>query len=1433
MKKKIFIAALLLLTTGCSLVGNKADASSTKEIIDQSYALKTKKAQVDPRDSEGKTGLLMYGYDNGASFQYGNPYNGVFKTTIRPVYSEYGNKDLKEFSLLFTETSTKQQFAIKVFVFDSYSYVAINYKGELGGINYFENYAVGKTCGYSGLANNENHFTYIEGSGDIDLLFDPNELLVQTKLTDNAYHDVWDFGKENNDGHCIVNDLHKFEEYTITIVFDSISANGCGNLMIYNFAGLDLTNSDLNSDKPLINTHIVGNPVVGETYTLPTPTVSSPKDGVLDPNDINIVLYNQKGDVVHLSDHTFTPNEEGKYYAYYLYQKGNITSYTYECLTAIKSSEVNVSFSDVYLPSAEGQGKELIVPDVVMTTNLGVKSNEFDCFVTIKFNDEILPGYTRIRTGGLFKFTSKGKYTFVYGSNASNVTLEKNVIVDGRLTINGDDEYVYSVGQMFTLPDLKFFKFGREVGYIATIYDPFGNKIDDETFMIEQEGIYTISYKLASEIEPYEKDVVVKKLTASNFNDPDAVTDNMITDNSIKGVKLSLKNNKVVTYDKVIDLKKFGFDSSLEDKSQNKEIIKLYIQPNTQKRADLEAVYIQLTDVNDPTNFITIRCRYIEQGTFQSGSFIRARANGQSAYVGYYYHFYTTAMNADNAMSHEEGGFIHYCNFTHTPNGEQYDQMGLPIYFDNSTGRLYSRPAWLTGHNYVSSDEYDKIQVPWLIYDFKTDDPKYTGGNVPWKGFSDGNVKISIYGKGISSTASVYVTSIGGETLDERFITDEECPEINFSKDDFVANPSTGILEAPKAICGKPYKIFDYKVKDALSDVKQSSVKVINPNGDIVNVTNNTFTPDIPGKYGIIYDAIDVFNNASSTIVSVEATNGDIPIYLSIEDPAPTDMVYGTSLTLPVPNYGGGSGKLSLKVKVTNENGIEVPVVNNEITATVPGTKYTVRYTVEDYLNQKKEYAFDINVNLTDDIIFDSNSIVLPSGFINKTSYTFNSFVGVTYDSSYNPTYIPAQIKVSDANGTVTLGSDLKYTALWSEDVNKALVSISFKHGSTEDSYNYIVPIIKPATNSYYISSYFTTSNAVPTPSDKGIMFASDGKTDMSFNFVRPIYSNELLLMMGLNTDKIDATIFSVTLSDMYNPNEVIKLRFQYKYDTVSETMKLFADLNESNNFTVYNIGESKSLCIDYSELTHQIKDTTGASIFDVKTYMNGTTFNGFSSNYVYFSFEANGINDGNFEIEMQKINNQGTNSIRRDYEDPVFTLNGKIENRVSRGTEIIIPTAFASDILNDVATFEVTVTDPNGNIVVDAYTPDHETTFTTDLCGTYIVTYMATDSKGNGTPVTYYIISYDEVQPELKLNGTVPAEVSVGTTVSLPSYTVIDNEPNTCTVKIFVYNPDGTSNEVKNRSITCSQKGLYVVTYMVTDANNNVRHYVFTIRAK
>lgn len=1435
MKTKHLFAGLLLFTTGCSSTLTAINSVvEVKNVVTNESILKTKVSQSDPRDMNNKKGLLVYGYDNGASIQYGSAITGNFETSLRPIANEAGSKDLKEFTILFTETISKEQFGIKVFVYESYSYVAVNYKGENAGINYYESqWVVGTSHGYSGIANNENRYTFIDGVGDINLSFDPIDMTVKTTLRDGAYYNVWDFKQINNDGKFLKHNLHSFNEYDISIVFDSIATNGRGDLLLYSFAGNDLSNSDLNTDKPIINTKITSNLVLGQTFTFPEPVVSNPKTGLLDSKDVSISLFDSEGNEISLLNKTFKPTKVGKYYAYYSYSKEGINSYTYECLEVINPSDVVATFSDVNLPTHEGQGKIITIPAVSLTTNLGVKTDTFDCYVSVSLDGFGLPQYQKMATGQNFALEHKGTYSFVFGNSVTSVTHTHTIIVDGRLTINEIEEANYVVGDTFHLPKLEFYKGGKKVNTKADIYDPFDKKQAKDTFEITQEGIYRIEYKSDAWFDPIVKEVTVRQLQASNFTDETATYTNMVTDNSIEGVKLSLKNGVKVQYNRIIDLNEFKFDDTLSDKSLNKELIKLYVQPSIQGTADLEGLYIQLTDVNNSTNFLTIRCRFIEAGTFRSGSLIRAKSSTQGAYVGYYYDFYTTKMEVNNATSHEEGGFTSYCNFTHICNGEDYKNMGLPLYFDYPSGRLYSRPAWLKGHNYNAGEPYENMNVPWLVYDFKADSPNLSGGNTPWGGFSTGKVKLSIYGKGISSQASIFVTSINGEKIDNKLIIDETGPNIEIDNSPFDYVEATNTFVAPKGIVNKPYKVFDYTSTDDLSDVKKVDIEVKSPSNTTVNITDGHFVPTTSGVYKVNYIATDVFNNKTTKTVDVEVVGSSTPLTMSVNGSIPTTLTYGETLVLPTATYSGGSGKLNFEITAKTEKNEVVDIKNGHLTANVPGKKYTITYCVSDYLNQKVTKTYEVNIKLDSKIIFDSSSVVLPSKFMNNDVFYFTDYYAISYDAEFNPTMIPAKIKVVDGGGEKIIGKDHKYTVKSSDSVTTSNITLIFEHNGVSLVDNHIIPIQKIGSSAQYIASFFNSKNANVNSNISDITFASNGNSKMSMEFLRPIDAHQMFISMGLNLSKLKLSDFKITLQDIHNSNQTITLTYAYKIDPVSGQNKLFCSLNNSSEQVIYNIGDTATLAIDYSEATKQIKDVTGATIFNIDKFLDGSEFNGFSSGSIYFSLEANGIIGSNFEIKMQKINNQGTNAARSDFEKPVILINGIIANRAPRGSEIIIPSAVAYDVLNPIKSFTVSVSDLDGNYLLDDSNPNKDYKITLEECKTYVVTYMASDQKGNKTIEEFYIYSIDEVGPELKFNGSLPTYVSVGSSINLPSYQVIDNDPSTCKVSISVFNPDGSNHIVKKGTISFPKKGRYVVTYYVVDAYGNCNHYVFNIVAR
>lgn len=1435
MKKNL----LHITSVGVALVFVSCSQSSSIKAInhrakifdDVNASLKTKPGSA---DEKGNKGLLVYGYDNGSSINFGCSYSGVFTGSFKPVANDFGSIDLKEFSLLFTEKTTKEQFAIKTFVYSNYYYVAICYDGQIVGNNYYESeWSIGKQYGFTGIANNEGRYTKIDSKENIDLLFDPAKMKVQTKLNDYEYHDVWDFTKPYNDGKYLSNNLSSFDDYDISLVFDNVSNNGCGNLLVYSFAGYDLSNETINNVSPIINTHIKTNAVVGETYTVPKPSIVSPSLGELNGNDIAISLFDKNGKNIALTQGKFVPETKGDYFFYYLYNKDGLNAYTYAKLTALNPNESSFEFTEVDFPSHYGLGKKIIVPDVSITTNLGTNASPFRCDVTIFKDEKVYKEHLKDRTGQEFIFTEKGTYKFVYSNDSFAQKLTKTVIVDGRLAINEKNPNpVFRIGEAFKVPEIEFLKNGRKVYYTTKVYSPLSEPLK-LPFTITQEGYYTVEYNLESEATPFNKSCIVEKNVSSLFSSENSSFDTMVSNNEIKGLKVALRNNEVVRYNKVINLNNYLYDDSLPDPSKNKEIARIYVQPKTQGLNDLDALYLQLTDVYDESNYLTIRLRYVNY--FTGGCFVRAKASTQSNYVGYNYNFRTTELAVHNAMSHEEGGFQSYCNFTATVLGTECKDMGFPLYFNNNTGCLYSRPSWLTGHNEQTGDDYAGLIVPWLIYNFKTNDANINGGNRPWKGFKNGEVYLSFYGKGISNTADIFVTDIDGTKLSSEFVKDTEKPVISVDHSDFSYNSMSDTYIAPSGKVDTPYRIFDFSAKDDSSTIRSKFVEVYNTAGQKVNVSDNKFTPSSNGNYRIVYYAQDVFGNEAKETVLVNVTDSITDISLSLISALPTQLVFGHEVSLPSATYSGGSGNLSLNVTVKTLEGTNIPINKMKFKVLEPSSEYVIDYVVNDYLGTIKHLTQNISVTRNDEIVYDENLLVLPSAFVKGDPFQFNNLTGIYYDADYQAHVVPAVIKITDASGEKTIGSNLIYVPSYSDSVQNAAVNVSFTYGGHVTPFNKVVPIIQPKTNtSSYISSFFLSEHADVTASSKGLLFTSDGDGSMSFEFVRQIDASDLLIDMSLNEEKFSFSSMNVNLCDSKDSSKNVKLTYTYHYDDALGASHLFCTINDSGEEYSVNTGSDNVLRISYNNKTHELFDVTGTLVATIAEYENNEEFLGFSSGNVYFSFDVDGIVGGNFEIMMTRINNQGTNISRNDYQEPDIVVNGVVASRVPMGSTVTLPSAFCYDVLNAVGDLAVNVKEKNGRVILSNTSCDIACQVTLNDCGTYVVTYSTEDANGNTAERKYVITVYDDVKPTLNFNSNMPETVSVGSSLNLPGYIISDNDdPSTVSVVCYLCCPDGIVKDVKNNTVTFNESGLYVLTYLATDINGNSTLYTFRITAK
>ncbi len=1415
-KRQIAVCSLVILLflsvlLTCAFAFNKTDGVFAASVFEYDGKVKATTGDVD----DGKRGLRLYAYDNGATAKFKSVQTDVFQSEMQ-IASFDGNKGLKKYSLSFKDETSGKSFSVRVSAYSGYNDVAVVYNDVAGGIVYNE--SSGKTLGVTAGYNEQGVYTKFT-SNVFALSFDPDSLQVKIKADDGNYRLVWDFKKQYNDGKLLANDLNSFKEYTVSVVFDEISANSRGDLLLCSFGGYSLAKENVEY-RPSILIDSGARPVVNKEYDLPTAKATG-ENGSDVSDKIRVSVYDENGNLLRKDVKSYTPTAKGTLYLYYEYKDNGVTSDAWFKAEVLDETEITKKF--VYedgLIEKAGLNAKIYVPKATVITNAVVKGSE-NCLVTVRKDGKVVDGYDKKQGGFLFKATETGVYEIEYTgekSYAYNKEVKKITIVDDLLVVNSDDvPDVIAAGTEYEFPSAELC-FGSDAKVVpAKIITPEGEEKSGKIKFTES-GKYTLVYSatLNGEDREYRKDFLVKQRFVDGF-DTDAEFTAMRTNNETTGVKITLTDNKTVTYGKTIDLSTYTFDDKT---NSGKTLLKASFDPKACGTNDLDAFYVVLTDKYDPTNYISIRMKYLTYAPL--GTFIRARASEQASWVGYHYEFASANRLVHAAGSHEEGGFVSSGNFVRSLNSYEYDFMSLNLYFDYETKRLYSQPLWLTGHDDFPGDkvnghpEYNSRKVPWLVYDFATTDAQLSAGNRPWKGFTTGEAILSVYAKGASGGADVFMMTIDGEDLTKPLYDDNKTPIISVDVDENAV---------PTAKVGEPYKLFDYTATDADSKIVDKGVTVVNDaSGKLAEISaDGTFTP-VEGTYTAKYYAVDAFGHRAEKNIRITAKrNVDAP-ELNVFDTMPKEAKYGDTIILAdyeILNVGSGKPKVDVKVKCGKE---EIPVSNGAFECKgVVGT-YVVTYTITDHIGESREFKKRITVTREEGIKVDENRINLPKAFMNNDKFIFDTYYGLYYDENLNEVSIPSVITVTDANGVTTIGKDGIYAPKTSESRDYATVTVSFDYNGLNKTVTRDVPVKDSKAGENYIAKYFVTENVSVSMSSGGLMFTSnEGADKMSFSFARPIYAKELSLRFIADASAFNAETFTVTLTDKQDGLKKVVLTYTKQGGTWACSVNggtktlTFPDVNGY-------------MQIVYNDATRTFTDANDTVLGVAEKMTNGLDFNGFGG-YAYLDCEVTGVK-GTTRIGVRTINNQTINSVKRDMQNPYVKAEHVYAGRVPMNSEIELGNVIAYDVLSSVGEVKVSVRRGDETVVSEKTLVVGDKLKITE-CGKYKITFKVTDASGNTGRDEIDFSVYDPVKPELTFDKPIAEKVTVGKTLKLPNYTVNDNQKEEVSVHVYVLGPDGTKEWIKDGKYTFGQKGTYTIIYLATDPNDNVVMYRFVVKAE
>ena len=1356
-----------------------------------------------------KKGLLLYAYDSGASAEFKASFNGEFKASLKPL--GVGNHpDLVKYSLVFKDKETGNQFSITVAGSGSYSDVYVTVDGESAGIHYFEDTWSGGAYGYTAAYNREGAYTRFADGEAAELMFNPQTMQVYVMGDNGAYRLVWDFSKEYNDGKLLEHDLTRFGEYTVDIVFDEIKSNGKGELLVYSFGNYTFNKAFMDS-KPSISASVKANAVVGTEYIAPTAVATDLIEGELAQENVQLTVYDNYGNVVNVGGaYAFTPTETGEYYLYYSCGEGEEQASAFYRIYAIDESAITQSFSYDEEIGGESLGVQstLYIPMVEVSSTLSADGYGVEGTVTVKKDGVTLAGYEQRAGGFEYTFVEAGLYELIYQTNAFGIPMSevKQVTVSddvANIVVDEIDENVEFMSTISVEP-AKIYYGGEVIDGEVTLVYPSGKVAQAGDCLLDELGNYTIVHEYSGEtftqyfsVRQYFSDLFVSDASSSQYGV-------MNSNNLVKGQVLSLANDDVLTYNKVLDFSDNTFDDSLDDKSQNTPFIELYMQPHSIGMVDVAGFYVILTDATDPTNYIEIRVQYLSY--LPNGMRIRARAAGQS-WVGYNYDFWTGEISVDSAQSHTDGGTIVSLNPGHTITSKPFMNASLKLYFDNEKGCLYTK-TWQEKAGNSTADNF--IPIPWLIRDFKTNDRFLSAEDTPWKGFATGEVYLSVYATGVTDRAELVVLSIDGEDLTNPFVMDTTAPVISVQASE----------ELPIAEVGTPFKVFDFVAEDAYAAVVEQSVKVYRGKTELSLDKNGAFTPDSVGEYQIVYTAKDSFGNVAEKTVVIEARNSISNPVIDILGELPETVNFGDTVYLPEYYGYGGAGSVEVTVKVTAiDSGNEIEVKHGQFVCLEEGD-YMVEYTARDYIgNVKTSYQWLYGVTRQATPVFDETQLVLPKVFISGDAYSFKQYTAIYYTADGVAEEIAAKITVTDASGT-DVAINGAYVPKSTETVQTALVKFTFEKSATKKTVvEREIPILTIQQGQLgFLTKFFVAENAEVEAKNEAIYFTANGE-NAKFSFVKTV--NEKYLTLGFRRNSaVGFDTVKITVRDIYESDAVVTLAF-------ANTEKGLTCSINGGKASIANYDSTGKFGFTYDATTKNVLDVLGMNIGVIDSYLNGEAFEGFPSGSVYLEFETDG------SVGLHLISNQTFNNYIRDAITPRITVGGSFTGTYVPGQQVVLPTATAYDVLSAIGEVKLLVRNEAGETLLST-TADKETVFVPETYGTYAIVYTVTDSSNNKISVSTSIVVNDDVKPTLTIHGEIPETAEWGSTLTLPNYTINDNgDVSKATVKIYVCAPDGIMNLVKDGKVTLNRKGEYTIYYFVLDENNNPTNYTFYVQVK
>ena len=610
--------------------------------------------------------------------------------------------------------------------------------------------------------------------------------------------------------------------------------------------------------------------------------------------------------------------------------------------------------------------------------------------------------------------------------------------------------------------------------------------------------------------------------------------------------------------------------------------------------------------------------------------------------------------------------------------------------------------------------------------------------------------------------------------------------------------------DLPKGKVGKSYPVFDYvATDDAGNPVSDVRVTVKNPNDEIVPQKGGRFATAIKGEYVISYVAVSGIVSAEKTIKINVEEYADTMSYDATGESVPASGNTGNVILANFGSFSGGAGDLSFEtvLKLGGENVDFTETENGIYFIPEKSGEYSLCYSAYDFVADKKSVEKTIIVTDSDLPVMQKPSV--PSSAIAGETLELPLIDGTIYVNGAKY-YLPVSVYYDGAE----VGSDMQVKDLKAGEhtVKYECVNPLDSGKKTEYVFNLTVKDKQQTAGSRIFDNYFDFNNSEPFTTAEGAYGVRVGSGEASFAFARKVPAEFINFDISTKDGMAAYGEIYMVITDGKNADDCAKVRIRRlsSYDTLS---------------------------ISYDDKTHSLINSNDKSVLgQIKSYVDGRTFEGFRSGDAYISFEVKGVKKA-AEFTLKKVASTAITADSVDYAPPVFFADNDFRSAYVSyiGHSVYLPELKVFDLLENDIEVTLTIYDDNGVI----YKGKGGYTFNITESGEYLCQYAAIDSFGNGNRREASITVGDQVSPVIKVSG-IKSKVSVGEEISLPEAEISDNNTATDRITTYIYVLKGNNEKKLVRgSYKFEKAGKYIIRYVAYDNNQNYTVVEFTVICK